>query len=149
MDWLTSSRSQKIGLLTLRVSLAGLVFWWGLVKGLNTGTGQNVSNAFYGGLFSVDVLLIVFGWTQVALAVLVALGLFRAITLPVMFVINAFVALAVWQSILDPFWMFFAGEKPPTHNTLFYPSLIIAAGCWVILAFRDSDTYALDATRRT
>ncbi|MEL7469435.1 MAG: hypothetical protein AAFN27_13335 [Pseudomonadota bacterium] len=147
MTWLTSSPSQKLGLLILRVSLAGLIFWWGLVKGLNTGTGVNVSNAFYGGVFSVELLLIAFGWAQVVLAILVAIGLFRTITLPVMFVINAFVAAAVWYSILDPFWLFASGEKPPTHNALFYPSLIVAAGCWVIMACRDSDTYALDAKR--
>ncbi|MEM7056742.1 MAG: hypothetical protein AAF557_04080 [Pseudomonadota bacterium] len=141
---MTSELSQKIGLLVLRISLAGLIFWWGLVKGLNTGAGQAVSDKYYAGAFTQDMLLIAFGWAQVVLAGLVAVGLFRIVTLPVMFLINAFVAVAVWQSLIDPFWMWHSGEKPETVNALFYPSIIVAAGCWILIAFRRHDTFAID-----
>ena len=144
MQVLDSKLSQRLGLVVLRVSTAGLIFWWGLRKGLNTGTGQAVSDKYYGGAFTQDLVLIAFGWAQVALAVLLVLGLFRRITLPVQFVINAFVAVIVWQSIADPFWMWMGGDRPETLNALFYPSIIVAAACWVLIAFRRQDTFALD-----
>ena len=147
MNGMTSALSQRIGLLALRVSTAGLLFWWGLVKGLDTGTGQAVSNKFYGGVFSADALLIAFGWFQVGLAVLIALGLFRTLTLPIQFIVNAFVAFSVWRSILDPFWLWMGGDKPDTVNALFYPSIIVAAACWVLIAFREQDRFALDNRR--
>ncbi|MEM1130987.1 MAG: hypothetical protein AAGH83_10750 [Pseudomonadota bacterium] len=149
MHALTSLFSQRIGLLLLRVTTAGLIFWWGLVKGLNTGAGTAVSNKYYGGMFSQETLLILFGWAQVLLAVLVALGLFRVFTLPLQLLINAFVAVAIWQSFVDPFWLWMAGDKPETLNALFYPSIIVVAACWVLIAFRHHDTIALDALRRT
>ena len=141
---MTSILSQAVGLLLLRISLAGLIFWWGLIKGLNTGAGQSVSDTYYGGVFSIEYLLIAFGWFQVLLAVLVVLGLFRMITYPIMFVINGFVAVAVWQSLIDPFWMWMGGEKPETVNALFYPSIIVAMACWVLIAFCRYDTISID-----
>ena len=48
-------RSRQLGLLALRVTTAGLLLWWGLVKGLDTGAGAAVSNKYYGGMFSADV----------------------------------------------------------------------------------------------
>lgn len=140
---LLSGISRSFGLFALRLSLAGLIFWWGLVKALGTGTGQKVSDTYYGGIFSMDILLTAFGWFQVVLAGLIALGPMRRFTVPVMFLINAFVATAVWQSILDPFWLWMAGEKPDTLNALFYPSAVVAAGCWVLIAFRRDDRWAL------
>ena len=148
MTALTSPLSQRIGLLVLRVSTAGLIFWWGLVKGLDTGTGQAVSNKYYGGIFSVDALLIAFGWAQGGLAILIALGLFRAVTLPIQFAVNLFVAVSVWRSLVDPFWLWMGGDKPDTVNALFYPSLIVAAACWILIAFRHQDTLALDRKTR-
>ncbi|MEO1490768.1 MAG: hypothetical protein AAFV19_01270 [Pseudomonadota bacterium] len=139
---LTSATSRQISLLVLRLTLAGLIFWWGLVKGLNIGVGANVSDKYYGGTFSQEILLIAFGWFQVVLAVMIALGPWRRFTLPVMFVINAFVAAAVWQSIIDPFWLWMGGEKPGTVNALFYPSAVVVAGCWVLIAFRREDRLA-------
>lgn len=144
MHALTSPSSQLVGLLVLRLATAGLIFWWGLRKALNTGTGQAVSDKYYGGMFTQDTVLIAFGWGQVTLSVLVALGLFRLVTLTLQFVINAFVAVIVWQSVVDPFWMWMGGDKPETLNALFYPSIITAAACWVLIAFRNHDRVALD-----
>ncbi|MEM9782144.1 MAG: hypothetical protein AAF899_06680 [Pseudomonadota bacterium] len=136
--------ARAFSLAVLRITTAGLMFWWGLVKGLDMGVGQAVSNAFYGGVFSVDMLLIGFGWLQVATALALALGAFRGVLLPFQFVMNLFVAIAVWQSIIDPFWLFSAGEAPGTVNKLFYPSAIVAAGSLALIAFRRDDVWALD-----
>lgn len=137
-------RSRKLGLLALRVTTAGLLLWWGLVKGLDTGAGEAVSNKYYGGTFSTDVLLIGFGWLQVAIAILLIVGYARSPALWAQFAINLFVAIAIWQSLVDPFWLWFPGDKPETLNALFYPSAIVAAASWVLIAFRDQDTLALD-----
>ena len=77
---------------------------------------------------------------QVALALLlIALGIYAgAPALWAQLVINLFVAaLPFWQSLVDPFWLWFPGDKPETVNALFYPSAIVAAASWVLLAFRD------------
>ncbi|MEM6972476.1 MAG: hypothetical protein AAF577_06695 [Pseudomonadota bacterium] len=142
---LSGETARAAGLATLRVTTAGLMFWWGLVKGLDLGVGQAVSNAFYGGFFSVDMLLIGFGWLQVAAAIALALGLFGRVLLPFQFVVNLFVALAVWQSIIDPFWLYSAGEAPGTVNKLFYPSAIVAAASFVLWSLRRDDVWAVDS----
>ncbi|MBY8975596.1 hypothetical protein KHP62_07255 [Rhodobacteraceae bacterium NNCM2] len=139
-----STTMRNLSLLLLRVSLAGLLFWWGLAKGLNTGVGQGVSERYYGGLFSIDYLLIAFGWVQVVAAVFLALGLYRYPFLIFQFVINLFVAIAVWQSIIDPFWYWMPGERPGTQNQLFYPSFIIVSGSFLLLTMRSADHWALD-----
>ncbi|MEM0944814.1 MAG: hypothetical protein AAGI70_12810, partial [Pseudomonadota bacterium] len=121
-------------LLALRVTTAGLLLWWGLAKGLDLGVGARVSDKYYGGLFTVDMLLIGFGWVQVALAGLLVLGAFRRPLLWVQLTINGFVAITIWQSFVDPFWLWMPGERPDTLNALFYPSIIVVAGCVVLIA---------------
>lgn len=141
--FLSGSLMQNASLLMLRVTTAGLMFWWGLSKALNTGVGQGVSDKYYAGAFTQDILLIAFGWAQVVAAVLIALGAFRTLLLPFQFVVNLFVAVIVWQSIVDPFWMWMGGEQPETVNTLFYPSAVVAAASLVLIAFRRQDRWAV------
>lgn len=145
MQTLFTDRFTKgLTLLMFRISLAGLMFWWGLTKVLGTGTGQGVSDKYYGGVFTIDILLAFFGGVQVLAAFLLALGIFRWVTLPFQLIMNGFVAIIVWQSLIDPFWLWTPGEKPETVNALFYPSLIVAIGSFLLIAFRDQDSWALD-----
>lgn len=142
--FLEGTMMRNLSLFLLRVTLAGLLFWWGLVKGIGTGTGEAVSNKYYAGLFSIDALLLAFGWVQVLASMLIALGLFRMIVLPFQFVVNFFVAAVVWVSLIDPFWLWHTGEKPETVNALFYPSAIVAAASLLVIAFRRDDAWAVD-----
>ncbi|MBK0398370.1 hypothetical protein H0I76_04140 [Limibaculum sp. M0105] len=144
----TSPASQALALAATRIAMAGLMFWWGLVKGLNLGVGQAVSDGFYGGLFTVDALLVAFGWFQVAAAIALALGLFRRVLLPFQLVMNAFVAFSVSVWFIDPFWLWMPGEKPFQFGQLFYPSIIVAAVSWLLLALREQDWLALDTLLR-
>ncbi|MEO0820445.1 MAG: hypothetical protein AAF074_08465 [Pseudomonadota bacterium] len=139
-----SAGSRHFALLTTRIAMGGLLFWWGLVKGLNTGVGPAVSDRFYGGLFSIDALLIGFGWLQVAAGIAIALGLLLRALLPFQLVVNLFVALSVAVAFVDPFWLWMGGEKPSPSLHLFYPSLIIATVSWLLIAFRDQDAWTLD-----
>ncbi|MEL6775481.1 MAG: hypothetical protein AAFS07_02155 [Pseudomonadota bacterium] len=136
--------ARAASLAALRITTAGLMFWWGLVKGLDMGVGAAVSNAFYGGLFTLDALLIAFGWLQVFAAIALALGLFRRALLPFQLVVSVATAVVVWQSILDPFWLWMPGEAPGTVNKLFYPSAIVAVASFLLWSFRAQDTWALD-----
>ncbi|MEM7506814.1 MAG: hypothetical protein AAF415_08705 [Pseudomonadota bacterium] len=141
--FLTGPTMQHASLLLLRVTTAGLMFWWGLAKAMNTGVGQGVSNKYYAGAFTQDLLLTAFGGAQAVAAVLIALGAFRGILLPFQFAVNLFVAIVVWQSIADPFWMWMGGEQPETVNTLFYPSAVVAAASLVLIALRRQDRWAV------
>lgn len=133
---------QAFSMLALRVSIALLVFWWGVDKIVNPAHAAGVSDTFYFGLFSSEALLMVLGFAQVGVALLALVGLFRRIVDPVILLINLGSGLAVWRSILDPWGWVFEGT-----NTLFFPSLIVVAGCWVLIAFRDHETLALDVKR--
>lgn len=116
---------------------------WGLDKIVNTAHGTKVAEIFYFGLLSGPVAITVLGYLQVALGGLTILGLLRRITYTVVLLITAVTALAVWKSIIDPWGWYLEGT-----NALFFPSLIVAAGAWVMMAFRDEDTLSLDHKRR-
>jgi len=135
---------QAASLLALRVTTGFLLIWWGLAKAMNPGLGNLVSNTFYGGLFSFEMLQLVFGIAQTALGALVVLGLFRRVTLPLQLVINAFTALSVWYALIDPFGWYLPVERPFQFSHLFYPSAIVVAACVLLIAFRSADRYALD-----
>ncbi|MEM9358353.1 MAG: hypothetical protein AAGB04_19365 [Pseudomonadota bacterium] len=135
---------QSFSLLFLRVTTAGLLFWWGLAKALRPAIGENVSNKFYGGMFNAESLLVGFGWAQVVCALLLIVGIFRLPLLWVQLAINMFVAASVWQSLIDPFWFWMGGEKPGVVNALFYPSAIVVAASLLLIAFRSQDSLALD-----
>ena len=136
--------TQAASLLILRVTTAGLLFWWGLAKALRPNIGESVSNKYYGGIFNAEWLLTSFGWAQVVCALLLIVGLCRMPLLWIQLAINAFVAASIWQSLVDPFWFWMAGDKPGTVNALFYPSAIVVAASLVLIAFRAQDSLALD-----
>ncbi len=129
-------------LLLLRTSLGLLMVVWGLDKIVNTAHGTAVAEHFYFGILSGATPIKVLGFLQVALGALTVLGLLCKFAYPAVLVITVITALAVWQSIIDPWSWIFEGS-----NALFYPSFIIAAGAWVLLAFQDEDTLSLDHKR--
>jgi putative oxidoreductase len=127
-------------LFVLRISLGLLMLIWGVDKLVNVEHGMFVSERFYLGAFSVPALLRAFGVAQMALGCFIVLGWFGRWLYPVLITITAVTLLAVWRSIVDPWGWYLEGA-----NALFFPSLIIFAGVLVLLAFRDLDTYSLDA----
>jgi putative oxidoreductase len=78
----------------------------------------------------------------VGVAALAVVGLFRTIVDPVILVINLGSMLGVWRSIVDPWGWFLEGT-----NVLFFPSLIVAAGCVVLIAFQDEEVFVMDRRR--
>ncbi len=133
---------QRLSLLFLRVSLGGLMIYWGIDKLINVSHGQTVAEKFYGGVSVTTAPMQAFGVAQIALGVLVGVGLLRRYAYPVLLLITGTTLLAVWKSIVDPFKVVVEGG-----TLIFYPSLIIVAAVLVMLAFREHDTIALDARR--
>jgi putative oxidoreductase len=134
---------KPIALLTLRVSIALLVLLWGLDKLLDPEHALRVSDSFYMGLLSWPGLMPVLGIAQVAVAGLAMVGLFRPAVDPLVLLINLGSLAGVWRSIVDPWGWFLEGT-----NVLFFPSLIVAAGCLVLIAFQDQESLVLDRVRR-
>jgi putative oxidoreductase len=133
---------KAFSLLFLRVSIALLVLIWGLDKIVDPAHAIRVSDNFYFGLLSVAWLMPALGVAQVVVALLALVGLFRRFVDPLILLINLGSLLGVWRSIVDPWGWFLEGT-----NALFFPSLIVAAGCLVIIAFQDRETLVLDRRR--
>ncbi|MCC7055343.1 MAG: DoxX family membrane protein [Gemmatimonadaceae bacterium] len=134
---------QRASLLLLRISLGGLMVYWGIDKLINVTHGITVAQKFYGGAAVATVPMQAFGALQVVLGVAVILGVGRRVSYPALLLVTGTTLLAVWKSIVDPFKLVVEGG-----NLIFYPSLIIFAAAVVLLAFRAADTLALDARRR-
>jgi putative oxidoreductase len=133
---------QSVSLLLLRAGIALLVLIWGLDKIISPEHAVGVSDSFYFGLLSFPSLMPILGGIQVVIALLALVGLFRRFVDPVILLINLGSLLSVWRSILDPWGWVLEGT-----NALFFPSLTVAAGCLVIIAFREHETLVLDRRR--
>lgn len=130
---------KTLSLMMLRVSIGLLVLLWGIDKVIDVEHGLAISNRFYAGAFSSEILLIFWGVIQSGIGILAVIGLFRRWVLPIMAAINLATLVVVWRSILDP-W----GWVLESTNVLFFPSLAIAAGSVLVWAFMDEDRLSLD-----
>ncbi|TVP54561.1 MAG: hypothetical protein EA351_12835 [Gemmatimonadales bacterium] len=130
---------KAFSLLALRISIALLVLLWGIDKIVDPDHAVRVSDNFYFGLLSVPALLAVLGGAQIVVAVMAMIGSFRKIIDPIILLINLGSLASVWRSIIDPWGWVLDGT-----NVLFFPSLIVAAGCLVLIAFQDEEVFVLD-----
>jgi uncharacterized membrane protein YphA (DoxX/SURF4 family) len=126
----------------LRLSTGLLLLIWGLVKISAPGAAVGVSDKYYGGTLSAEMLQMPLGIAQVVLALLVIIGLFRRIVLPLQAIVLGIGLLAIWQYILDPLGLYLLTED--TRQLLFFPSLGIFFASLVLIAFRSDDRLALD-----
>ena len=130
----------KIALLIMRIGTGMLLVLWGGVRLLKDGMGPNLANKYYGGVASDGTLQLAFAGFEVALGVLVVLGLLRRFTLPLSAIILVGGALPIWRHFLDPYGMYLHTDA----NLLFFPSLTVAGAALALIALRDMDTLALD-----
>jgi len=136
--------AQKSSLLALRITVGLLLFWWGLACVMNPEMGSGISEKFYFGALSGAQLQYFVGWAQVAIGLLAAAGLFRAVVAPVVLAVVGLSALSFWNALLDPFGFYLPVEKVSGAQHLFYPSAVVIAGAVVLIVFRSWDRYALD-----
>ena len=130
-------------LLFLRFSTGLLVVLWGLVKVIEPAIGMGVANKYYGGVGGANMLQMPWGVFQIAVGVLVILGLFRRYIYPLQALILCLGALAIWKYLLDPFGLYLLSRED--SQLLFFPSLCLAAATLVLLVFKDDDRITLDA----
>lgn len=134
---------KPISLLLLRVSTGIYLILWGLVKLNAKDMAVSVSDKYYLGLLSADFVNYGLGALQVALGVLVILGLFRSM---------AYVAQAAWYLlgllsiapyIIDPFGAYLV----ETAKLTFFPSTTLFVATLIMFAFKEYDTLSLDHKR--
>ncbi len=130
-------------LLLLRVTLGGLLVWWGLDKLVQVEHGVAVAERFYWGVGTGRRWLQVAGVLELLLGALVMLGLWRRWAYPATVALTGVTMLGVWRSVLDP-WGWVLADT----NVLFYPSAIVWAASAVLWAFRDADRLTLDRRAR-
>ena len=125
-------------LLLLRISLGFFLVVWGLDKLVDVKHGIGVSDWLYFGLFSNQLLMQAFGVAEIAVGLLIVLGVARRFTYPILLAITGVTLLGVWKSIIDPWGWWLEGAE-----ALFYPSIIIFAASLVLWAFQDEDRLVL------
>ena len=130
----------KISLLIMRIGTGALLVVWGLVRVVG-GAGTGLADKYYAGVGSNEMFQMIFGWGEVALGVLVLLGLFRKYSLVASAVILVGGALPIWRHFLDPFGKYLHEDA----NILFFPSLTVAGAALALIALRQHDTLALDS----
>lgn len=133
---------KALSLASLRAATGLLLCVWGVIKIAAPEAAVNVSDTYYLGLLSAGALQRPLGIAEVALGMLVVLGLFRRITLPLQAVVLVVGALAIWRYLLDPLGLYLLDEG--SRQVLFFPSLAMAAASILLVAFQDEDRFALD-----
>lgn len=133
----------KLGLLLMRAGTGLLLAWWGAVRLLKDGMGANLANTYYGGVAADSTVQLAFAAFEVALGMLVVLGLFRKYTLIGSAVILVGGALPIWRHLIDPLGMVLFAA-PADANLLFLPSLTVAGAALALIGLRGQDTLALD-----
>lgn len=133
-------------LLALRTTTGLLLVIWGLIKSQAPDAAIGVSNKYYGGVLSAEALQAPLGWAQVALGLLVILGLFRRIAYPLQAAVLVIGAAAIWKYLVDPLGLFLLNEE--SRQVLFFPSSTVAVASLILLAFKDDDRLALDRVFR-
>ncbi len=116
---------------------------WGLIKIQAPQAAIGVSDKYYAGTLSGDWMQMPLGALQVAVGVLVLLGIFRRIVYPIQAVWLVLGAVVIWQYILDPFGVFLF-ENADDAQVLFFPSFTVAIAAIVLLVYRDDDGWSLD-----
>ncbi|WP_411819086.1 hypothetical protein ABFZ85_08720 [Hyphococcus formosus] len=129
-------------LLALRTTTGLLLVIWGSIRAFSPDTALRISDKYYSGSLSVETLQMPLGLAQMALGILVVVGLFRFVVYPLQAIVLVISALAIWKYLLDPLGLFLLTEE--TRNVLFFPSTTVAVATLIILAFKEYDTLALD-----
>ena len=132
-------------LLLLRLSTGTILVLWGLVRLGSSETAQGLSDEYYWGLLSGELIHTLFGAVEVAFGVLIMLGVWRKYVYPLQAVVYGFGLLAIIEYILDPFALYFVPGAD--HSILFFPSTTLFFATLVMIAFKDEDRLSLDARR--
>lgn len=129
-------------LFALRIGTGLLLVLWGGLRLISPGAGPGLANKYYSGLLNMQAMQIIYGAAEVAIGLLVVLGLFRRIAYPLQALILVPGALLLWRYLLDPMGAWLMSRED--SQILFFPSIAVAAATIVLIAFRDEDRWSLD-----
>jgi uncharacterized membrane protein YphA (DoxX/SURF4 family) len=135
--------ARAASLLLLRVGTGLLLVLWGGLRVIEPKAGPGLAEKYYSGFMNLPAVQIGFGAAEIAVGLLVVLGLFRRVAYPLQALVLVPGALMLWRYLLDPLGLYLLDEE--TSQILFFPSITVAAATLVLLAFRDDDRWSLDA----
>ncbi len=148
---MTATTSMKAAsLLLLRSGTGLLLVLWGALRVMSPAAGPGLATKYYGGFLDLQGLQVGFGIAEVAIGLLVVIGLFRRVSYALQALILVPGALVLWRYLLDPMGLYLLDKE--SSQILFFPSITIAAATLILLAFRDEDRWSLDqllADRKT
>ena len=124
-------------LLLLRISTGLLLVLWGAIRVGSPETGSGVAAKYYSGLLGSQGLQPIIGYAEIALGILVCLGLLRKISYPLQALILCVGALMIWNHLLDPLGVWLVESED--RKTLFFPSLCVAFASLIPMVFKEYD----------
>lgn len=131
---------QALTLLALRATTGIYLVIWGIVKLTAPQAAIGLSDSYYHGLLSSNIINTSLGLAEIVIGLLVVLGLFRKYIYIIQGVIYGAGLLAISPYIVDPFAWYLVDVSKVT----WFPSTTLFAACLVILVFKEFDTKALD-----
>jgi len=134
---------KAISLLLLRLSTGIYLMLWGMVKLAAVDMANAVSDKYYGGYLSGEMINLGLGSLQVIIGALVALGVARTFSYTAQLVWYIAGILPIMVYIIDPFGKYIADGAKLT----FFPSTTLLFASMVIIAFREFDDLSIDAKR--
>jgi uncharacterized membrane protein YphA (DoxX/SURF4 family) len=123
-------------LLVLRIGLAIFFLQWGIEKFVAPESTIGIWQFFYGVAIN-SLASYVFGAFEIALAICLALGLFKTATYAAATIVHAITVIVSWRPLLDP-W-----GDPVNH--LFVASVPVLGACTALFLTRHHDTLSLGA----
>jgi uncharacterized membrane protein YphA (DoxX/SURF4 family) len=134
---------KAISLLLLRLSTGIYLMLWGFMKLGAKDKAVSLSDKYYDGLLSGDIVNYSVGAAEMLIGVLVVLGLFRGVAYLGQLAFYFVGAAAIITDLIDPFGLYLAESA---HLT-FFPSWTLLFASLVMVAFKSDDTMSLDAKR--
>jgi len=128
-------RLDGAALLILRLGLAWFIFLWAAHKIITPQQYQTLARHFDGVEVSVGQVMLG-GWVQIALCVLVALGVLRYLSYGSLLVMHVFTVSRRWDGFLDPFALNDRGF-PVNRNQVIDLAVLAAFIALVLLIRRD------------
>ena len=135
-----AGRSAAIPLLVLRLATGYFMILWAMEKLLKPESSVGIFSFFYGLEISTAVA-IALGIVQCVIVAAFLVGFMRRVSYGLVLLMHAVSTLATWQHLVDPFGLYLL--ENPQH--LFFASVPVLAGIWLLYVLRDQDSYTLDA----
>lgn len=146
MPALNKEKLKPWTLLLLRIGTGLLLTLWGGLRVMMPEAGPGLAERYYSGMFGDQALQVAYGSAEMAIGLLVVLGLFRKLAFPLQALILVPGMLMLWRYLLDPFGLYLLSRED--SQILFFPSITVAAATLVLIAFRDEDRLSLDVALR-